>query len=44
MNDSPTVLVHAKGLRKDYGSGEGLVQPPIVQQSHSDGSTVENDA
>jgi putative ABC transport system ATP-binding protein len=25
MNDSPTVLVHAKGLRKDYGSGEGLV-------------------
>ena len=26
MNDSPTVLVHAKGLRKDYGSGEGLVR------------------
>jgi putative ABC transport system ATP-binding protein len=25
MNDSPTVLVRAKGLRKDYGSGEGLV-------------------
>ena len=24
MNDSPTVLVHAQGLRKDYGSGEGL--------------------
>ena len=26
MHDSPTVLVHAKGLRKDYGSGEGLVR------------------
>ena len=26
MNDSPTVLVNAKGLRKDYGSGEGLVR------------------
>ena len=26
MNDSPTVLVHARGLRKDYGSGEGLVR------------------
>ena len=26
MNASPTVLVHAKGLRKDYGSGEGLVR------------------
>jgi putative ABC transport system ATP-binding protein len=26
MNDSPSVLVHAKGLRKDYGSGEGLVR------------------
>jgi putative ABC transport system ATP-binding protein len=26
MNDSPTVLVRAKGLRKDYGSGEGLVR------------------
>ncbi|MGB9112267.1 MAG: ABC transporter ATP-binding protein [Acidimicrobiales bacterium] len=26
MNDSTTVLVHAKGLRKDYGSGEGLVR------------------
>ena len=26
MNDSPTVLVHAKGLRKDHGSGEGLVR------------------
>ena len=26
MNDSPTVLVHAKGLQKDYGSGEGLVR------------------
>ena len=26
MNDSPTVLVHAKGLRKDYGSGDGLVR------------------
>jgi putative ABC transport system ATP-binding protein len=26
MNDSPAVLVHAKGLRKDYGSGEGLVR------------------
>jgi putative ABC transport system ATP-binding protein len=25
MNDSPTVLVQAKGLRKDYGNGEGLV-------------------
>ncbi|MGA2530845.1 MAG: ABC transporter ATP-binding protein [Acidimicrobiales bacterium] len=26
MNTSTTVLVHAKGLRKDYGSGEGLVR------------------
>ena len=26
MNDPPAVLVHAKGLRKDYGSGEGLVR------------------
>lgn len=26
MNDSPAVLVQAKGLRKDYGSGEGLVR------------------
>jgi putative ABC transport system ATP-binding protein len=26
MNDSTTVLVHAKGLRKDYGGGEGLVR------------------
>jgi putative ABC transport system ATP-binding protein len=26
MNASPAVLVHAKGLRKDYGSGEGLVR------------------
>jgi hypothetical protein len=26
MNDSPAVLVHAKGLRKDYGNGEGLVR------------------
>ena len=26
MNDSTTVLVHAKGLGKDYGSGEGLVR------------------
>jgi putative ABC transport system ATP-binding protein len=26
MNDSPTVLVRAKSLRKDYGSGEGLVR------------------
>lgn len=26
MNDSPAVLVHAKGLRKDYGTGEGLVR------------------
>jgi putative ABC transport system ATP-binding protein len=26
MNDSPTVLVHAKGLRKEYGSGEGMVR------------------
>ena len=26
MNDSPSMLVHAKGLRKDYGSGEGLVR------------------
>ena len=26
MNDSPAVLVHAEGLRKDYGSGEGLVR------------------
>jgi putative ABC transport system ATP-binding protein len=26
MNDSPTVLVHARNLRKDYGSGEGAVR------------------
>jgi putative ABC transport system ATP-binding protein len=26
MNDSPAVLVRAKGLRKDYGSGDGLVR------------------
>jgi putative ABC transport system ATP-binding protein len=26
MNGSPTVLVHAKGLRKEYGSGDGLVR------------------
>ena len=26
MSASPTILVHAKGLRKDYGSGEGLVR------------------
>jgi putative ABC transport system ATP-binding protein len=26
MNNSPTVLVRAKGLGKDYGSGEGLVR------------------
>ena len=26
MNDSPAVLVHARGLSKDYGSGEGLVR------------------
>ena len=26
MNDSPTAVVHAKGLRKDYGSGEGMVR------------------
>jgi putative ABC transport system ATP-binding protein len=26
MNDSPAALVHARGLRKDYGSGEGLVR------------------
>jgi len=26
MNDSPAVLVRARGLRKDYGSGEGLVR------------------
>jgi putative ABC transport system ATP-binding protein len=26
MNTSSAVLVHAKGLRKDYGSGEGLVR------------------
>ena len=26
MNDSPAVLVHARGLRKNYGSGEGLVR------------------
>jgi putative ABC transport system ATP-binding protein len=26
MSDSPTAVVHAKGLRKDYGSGEGLVR------------------
>jgi len=26
MKDSPIVLVHAQGLRKDDGSGEGLVR------------------
>jgi putative ABC transport system ATP-binding protein len=26
MNDPPAVLVHARGLRKDYGSGPGLVR------------------
>ena len=26
MNDSPATLVHAKGLSKEYGSGEGLVR------------------
>jgi putative ABC transport system ATP-binding protein len=26
MNGSPTVLVHARGLRKEYGSGEGLAR------------------
>jgi putative ABC transport system ATP-binding protein len=26
MNGSPTVLVHARGLRKEYGSGDGLVR------------------
>jgi putative ABC transport system ATP-binding protein len=26
MNDSPAVLVHARGLRKDYGTGDGLVR------------------
>ncbi len=26
MNGSPTVLVHGKGLRKEYGSGDGLVR------------------
>jgi len=26
MNDSPAVLVRAKGLRKDYGRGDGLVR------------------
>jgi putative ABC transport system ATP-binding protein len=26
MTASPTVLVHAKGLRKEYGSGEGYVR------------------
>jgi putative ABC transport system ATP-binding protein len=26
MNDSPTAVVHARGLRKDYGSGDGLVR------------------
>jgi putative ABC transport system ATP-binding protein len=26
MNDLPPTLVHAKGLRKDYGSGEGMVR------------------
>jgi putative ABC transport system ATP-binding protein len=26
MHDSPTAVVHARGLRKDYGSGEGLVR------------------
>ena len=26
MNDSATALVHAQGLRKTYGSGEGLVR------------------
>jgi len=26
MSDSPAVLVHARGLRKDYGSGEALMR------------------
>jgi ABC-type lipoprotein export system ATPase subunit len=26
MNASPTAVVHARGLRKEYGSGEGLVR------------------
>jgi putative ABC transport system ATP-binding protein len=26
MNDSPSAVVHARGLRKDYGTGEGLVR------------------
>ncbi|HTZ26969.1 MAG TPA: ABC transporter ATP-binding protein [Streptosporangiaceae bacterium] len=26
MSDSPTPVVHARGLRKDYGSGDGLVR------------------
>jgi len=26
MSDSPTAVVHARGLRKDYGSGDGLVR------------------
>jgi putative ABC transport system ATP-binding protein len=26
MNDTRTAVVHAKGLRKDYGSGDGLVR------------------
>ena len=26
MNDPPAALVHAKGLRKDYGRGEGSVR------------------
>jgi putative ABC transport system ATP-binding protein len=26
MIDSPTVLVHARDLRKNYGSGQGLVR------------------
>jgi putative ABC transport system ATP-binding protein len=26
MSDSPTAVVHARGLRKDYGTGDGLVR------------------
>jgi putative ABC transport system ATP-binding protein len=41
MNTSPTVLVHARGLRKEYGSGGGLVRAlDAVDLDVSPGETV----
>jgi putative ABC transport system ATP-binding protein len=43
MNVSPTVLVHAKGLRKEYGSGEGLVRAlDAVDLDVTQGETLAN--